>query len=143
MSILTDLIEQKITFSQAASEAEACAAKLIGNDATLTAATGSILSDVKQAASNAVDMADSALASYILPASKAVETALETALAGATKGLTIPFNPLISDGIDTIANAIKAEADAWALKTKAALSTTPPVTSNSTIAPVVASPPQQ
>ena len=121
MSILSELIEGKITFSQAAAEAAAWADALISPDPTLQASTTAVLSDVKQAASNAVEMADSALAAFILPAAKTVETALDTALAGATGGVSVGFNVFINDGVDQIAGAIKAEADAWALKAKAAL----------------------
>ena len=125
MSILSDLMSGKITWNTASTEATAWAEKLIASDATLTGAAETILSDVKQAASDAITMADSALAAYVLPASKSVEAALEAALAGATKGMSVPFNPMISDGIDSIANAIKNEADAWALKTKASLASAP------------------
>lgn len=121
MSILTDLLAKKITFSQAAAEAGAWASALVAKDPMLTAAAGQVLSEVKQAASNAVVQADSALGAYIAPAASAVEVALDAALAKATGGVSVPFNPFINDGIDTIANAIKAEADTWALKAKAAL----------------------
>ena len=126
MSILTALLEHKITWDQAKTEAESWASHLVGADPTLTATVGAVLSDVKQAASNAIDMADSALAVWIGPAATATETALEAALAGVTKGASLPFNPLITDGIDRIANAIKAEADTWALKAKATLAGAPP-----------------
>lgn len=125
MSILTDLAEGKITWNTAATEIESWSQNLVSKDATLTAAVGQITTDVKQAASDAIGMADTELGKWIIPASKTVEVALDTFLAGATKGVSVPFNPFINDGIDTAVNAIKAEADAWALKAKAALSTTP------------------
>lgn len=121
MSILTDLLEHKITFSEAAHEAEAWMAKIISGNPILTGAAGAVLSDIKQAASNAVVIADGELAMYIHPAALATETALEGALAAVTKGASLPFNPLITNSIDTIANAIKAEADVWAAKAKASL----------------------
>lgn len=121
MSILTDLLSKKITFAQAATEAGAWASSLVAKDPILTAAAGAILSDVKQAASNAVMAADTMVGAAILPAAQGVEVALDGALASLTKGASIPFNGFINDGIDQMANAIKAEADAWALKAKAAL----------------------
>ena len=121
MSILSQLIAGKITFSQAASQAEAWAEKIIGQDPTLSSATGQLLSDVKQAASNAVQIADSDLDAVIGPLSATAETALEAALAAVTKGASLPFNVFVTDGIDTIAGALKAEADAWALRVKAGL----------------------
>ena len=125
MSILTELLQKKITWAQAADKLGQFAQSIVHHDATTTTTAAALLSDVKQGASNAVDMADSALSAYILPAAAGVEALLETALASVTKGASIPFNPLISDGIDRIANAIKAEADAWALKTKGTLSAPP------------------
>lgn len=121
MSILSDLLNKKITFSQAAAQAAAWASTLIAHDPVLSTTASAVLSDVKQGASNAVEMADTALGAIIGPATLATETALEAALAAATKGASVPFNPLISDGIDRIASAVKAEADAWALRTKASL----------------------
>lgn len=137
MSILSQLAEGKITFSQAASQVEAWASGIVKKDPTLTAAVGQIVTDTKQAASDAVGMADTALGTWIIPASKGVETLLDTALAGATGGATVGFNPFINDGIDTIAAAIKAEADSWTLKAKAALATTGSVS----VSPVTTTPP--
>lgn len=121
MSILSDLMGGKITFSQAETEVEAWADKLISNDPTLTNATAVVVSDVKQAASDAITIGASALSPVITVAAKTVETALELALSGATKGLSVGFNPLISAGIDTIAGAMVAEITAWSLQAKAEL----------------------
>jgi hypothetical protein len=123
VSILTDLIEGKITFSTAALEVEQWGEKLISSDATLTNVAGALVSDAKQAASDAISIGDTALSAVILPASKAVEAALEGALASATKGLSVGFNPLISSGIDTIASALQSEIATWSLQAKAALAT--------------------
>lgn len=123
MSILSELLERKITFSQAASQAAQWASNLIAHDPILSNAAGTVLTDVKQAASNAIDMADTAIGVAILPAAKGVEASLDAALASITKGASIPFNGFVNDGIDKMAAAIKAEADAWALKAKAALAT--------------------
>lgn len=125
MSILTDLLSGKITFSQASQQAGQWASTLVAHDPALTAMAGAVLSDVKQAASNAVDMADTAVGAAIGPAALAVEASLDAALAGITKGASIPFNGFVNDGIDKMAAAIKAEADAWALKAKAAIAAPP------------------
>jgi hypothetical protein len=125
LSILSDLIEGKITFSTAASDIVQWAEKLISNDPAVTNAAASLVTDAKQAASDAITIGESALGPVILPASKALETALETALASATKGLSVGFNPLISSGIDTIANALQSQIATWALEAKASLATAP------------------
>lgn len=132
MSILTDLIEGKITLGQAGAEVVQWGENLISHDQTLTTATAAVVSDVKQAASVAVAMADTAIGAAILPAAQGVEMALESALATITKGASIPFNGFVSDGIDQMASAIKAEADAWALKAKAALAPPAAATTAST-----------
>jgi hypothetical protein len=85
-----------------------------------------VLSDLKQGASNAVALANTDLASYVSSVTSPLETALEAMLAKATNGVSIPFNPLITHSIDTIAAAVKAEVDAWATKTKASLAGAPP-----------------
>lgn len=121
MSILTDVLSGKITFSQAAAEAAAWAQKIVACDPTLTATAGAVLSDVKQAASNAVDMADTWVGQHVAPMTAAIETAADAALAAATGGKSIPFNGFVNDGIDRMVQAGKAELDAWALKAKATL----------------------
>jgi hypothetical protein len=121
MSILTDLRAGKITWTQAASEVAAWGQKLIAGDPALTTAVGAVMSDVRQAASNAIEDADTAFASFIGPATTTLEAGLDAALAGYTKGLSLSFNPLINDTIDKISAAAVAEANAWALKAKAAL----------------------
>ena len=121
MSILTDLLSKKITFSQAVSEVEAWAAKILTGDPSLTSAVGAVVSGVKQAASDAVSDADQAFASFIGPATQALESDLDAALAGYTHGISLVFSPLINDIIDRIAAAAVAEANTWALKAKAAL----------------------
>ena len=121
MSILTDLLAKKITFNQAATEAGAWAQKVVAADPTMTAAAGAVLSDVKQAASNAIDMADTWVGQHIGPMTTSIETAADAALAAATGGKSISFNGFVNDGIDRMVAAGKAELDAWALKAKASM----------------------
>jgi hypothetical protein len=121
MSILSDLRAGKITWSQAAADVVSWGEKIVAGDPTLTTAVGAVVSDVKQAASVAVDDADAAFAKFIGPATTTLETGLDAALAGYTHGLSLTFNPLINDTIDKIAAAATAEANAWALKAKAVL----------------------
>lgn len=129
MSILTDLFAKKITFHQAAAEAEAWAAQLVAHDPVLASTAGALLSDVKQAASDAVNAADSALGAFIGPAATATALALDTAFAAATHGASVPFNKFTEDGVKRIADAVRAEADAWTLRVTAQLAAaTPPVT---------------
>ncbi len=124
MSDLTDLAEGKITFGQFVAKATAWTQALIAHDPALTQASAAVLSDVKQAASDAVGMADTYVGAAIMPAAAGVEVALDAALATLTKGASIPFNGFVNDGIDKMAAAVKSEADTWALKAKAEIAGT-------------------
>jgi hypothetical protein len=119
MSILSELQDKKITFSQAAAQLLGWGEKVVAADPALTAVVGDVISGLKQAASNAVAIADTAFVAFIGPATKGLELALDTALAGYTHGISSPFNPVINDTIDKIEAAAVAEANAWALKAKA------------------------
>ena len=135
MSILTDLINKKITFAQAATKAEGWVSNIVGKDASLQVKSSAVLSNVKQAASNAVAIGDTVLGDVIGPATTGTEVLLEAALAKATGGVSVAFNPLISAGVSSIASAVKAQVDAWELETLGKLAGTP------TPAPAAATPP--
>ncbi len=128
MSILNDLLKGRITFATAASEASTWVSQIVAKDANLSGSMGVVLSDLKQGASNAIALAETDLAAYVSSVTSPLETALEGMLAKITGGASIPFNPLITHSIDTIAAAVKAEVDAWATKTKANLAGAPATT---------------
>lgn len=121
MSIITELLHGKITFTQAAAKAGQWASVLVSHDPALTAAAGEALVIVKQGASDAVMLGSTALAEHLAPMADTVEAALELALAKVTGGVSVPFNPLIDAGIDNIAGVAAKAIQAWALETKAAL----------------------
>lgn len=125
MSYFSDLTHGRITFSQFVTKSAGWAQALTAKDATLAAAAGAALSIVKQGASDAIMIADTALGAHILPAADAVEAALDAALAGATGGVSVPFNPIIDSAIDQMAGVVKKAADAWALQAKAKLAAPP------------------
>lgn len=125
MSLLTDLAQGKITFSQFAVQAEAWAQKLTASNPALASIAAAGLSAVKQGASNAVGAIDTVVGAATIPAAQAVEAALDGALASISKGASIPFNGFVNDGIDQMAAATKSAVDAWALKTKASLAAPP------------------
>ena len=122
MSILTDLLNKKITFSQAASEAEQWASHIVAGDSNLTVAIGVVTSDLKQAASNAVALADTALGALISPAATTVETVANELLTKAIGPSASVITPAIDNAITTSANALKAEIDAAATALRAKLS---------------------
>lgn len=122
MSILTELMHGKITFSEAASKAGAWASAIAAHDPALTAAAGAALSVLKQGASDAISIGATALGEHLAPAADAIEAALDVALAKVTGGGSVSFNPLIDAGIDNMAGIAKKAVDAWALEAKAKLS---------------------
>lgn len=121
MSIFSQLIGGKITFSQAASQFLAWAERLISHDAVFTQAASDALSIVKQRASDALTLGDTALSSHANELATVVETAMDKALAAATGGLSTPLNPLIDAGVDQLMNLVVGVAHAKALEFKASL----------------------
>lgn len=98
--------------------AVAAVKKALPGAATTLDAIGS---DIKQAASDAIGMADSALIGIAPAATKAVEVAADAALTAYTGGLALPLTPLTNDGIEKVEALIVSTANAWSLKAKAAL----------------------
>lgn len=125
MSTVSAWLRGKITFQTAIERSIADAEKLIASDPTSTQAAGAMLSATKQAASDAISLADTALGAVLMPAAQAVEVALDTALNTATKGVTVPLNPITDAFIDQAARTLKQAADAWALAAKAKLAAPP------------------
>jgi len=125
VSILSDLMSKKITFSQAASEFVSWGEKLIGSNAAASAAVAAAVSDAKQAASNAVALADTALGALLMPATIAVEAAANGAITSAIGPVAAgALTPAVDSAITNIANALKAEIDAAALAVRAKLAPT-------------------
>ena len=113
MSILSDLLNHKITFSQAASEFVGWGDKIIANDPAATAAVGVIVADAKQAASDAVALAGTALGNLIAPATLAVEAAASGAMTAAIGPVgSALLTPAVDSAITTVSNLLKAEIDA-------------------------------
>jgi len=111
MSILTDLLHKRITFRQAADQAEswgAQIAKSIKEDPTVVATTGAVVSALKQDASDAVTLADSLAGPIIAGGADAIEAAADVAF----KAYFGPFAPIASkashDGVDRIAAGLTA-----------------------------------
>lgn len=84
------------------------------------------VTDLKQAASDALGMANSGLTGGEPALVAGVETALDGALSVATGGATLPLNPLVNAGITDIATLATNAVSAWLLKQQASLA--PPVT---------------
>ena len=121
MSILSDALHGKTTFLEGAHRTEQWLASLIGKNPQAAATATALQGDVKQGLSDAVSAGSTALSDHYAELVTGGEALLEAALAKATGGVSIPFNPLISAGVDDIAKMLKAAADTWSLETKAKL----------------------
>lgn len=122
MSILTQLLERKITWEQAKAQIEGDVSKISNMLPPESAAVmGVVLADAKQAASNAIDLADSMAAPLLATGALAVGAAFDVA----AKAYLGPLGPIVSpaahDAIDRIRDGLKAEIDASALALKAQL----------------------
>lgn len=144
MSILNDLLKKRITFNQAAVQIEQWAAQVVRNllsDPTVVATTGAVLSDLKQAASDALSLGDS-LAGPIIAAEAA---AIEGAADAVFKAYFGPAAPIASkathDSVDRIAAGMTALIHIKVLQYKASMSQATPTVSVTTPPPAIVPPP--
>jgi hypothetical protein len=126
MSIVSEAESGKITWLQAGAQILAWGQKLIAADPAATAAVAALQSTVKQGVSDAIGRAEGYLSKHTGPMTATIEAAADTALAGATKGLSVPFNDITNHGIETIVNAGVAALQAWGLEAQAKLAPTAP-----------------
>lgn len=127
MSLLSQLFEGKITFGQAVSEGQQWFSNILSHaPAAVQADVSDALSNFKQAASNAVALADTSLGPILAIGTAAVETAANTALTAATGGIAAPLTPIVDSGIQSVVNALHAEIDAVAAQVRAKLATPTP-----------------
>lgn len=126
MSILSDLYHKRITWDQARAKAEEWARALVTKDPAVTQLVGALTQDVKQGFSDALGMADGALAPIAAQAAMEVEATLDAALLSATKGAALPFVPLVNHSVEQIRDGVVAAAHAWFLKTQAQMASPNP-----------------
>lgn len=129
MSILSQLFAGKITFNQAVAQGEQWFSTLLTKAPTVVQSdVAQGLSDFKQAASNAVALADTALGPIMAIGTTAVEAAATTALTTAFGApAAMALTPGIDAGITAVANGLHAEIDAVAAQFRAAIVSTPTV----------------
>jgi hypothetical protein len=125
MSILTDVLEQKISPVQGVEQALKWAQALITHSPDMSASINTVTADIKHAASNALDLAETEIGASVSAVVPTLEKALDAELARLTGGVSVPFNKLINNGIDRLGAALHAEIDTYLLKYKASL-TSPP-----------------
>ncbi len=118
MSIFSQLIERKITWSQAATQIEGWFSKGFSELPSVAQ------SDAKQAASSVLGVADTLLGPIIAAGALTVEGAANTGLAalGASK-----IDPAVDAAIATLGNALKAQVDLSIAQWRAELTPGPQV----------------
>jgi hypothetical protein len=125
MSILSEVIHGKISPQEGVAEGLKWAEALISHSPDLTASVNASVTDLKHAASNALDLAETDIGAAVTNIVPGLETALDAELAKLTGSATVPFNKFINDGADRLVAAVHAELDAFILKWKASLATPP------------------
>ena len=113
MSILSQLFAGKITFNQGVSEGEQWFSTILSKaPASVQSDVAVGLSSFKQAASNAVALADTAIGPIRATGVTIVESAANTALTAAIGPAAGLITPAIDAGIIAVTSALKAEIDA-------------------------------
>lgn len=137
MSILSDAWTGKTTWQTAATRIETDVAKAFASNPIATQASSQILTDLKQAASDAVGMADTLLGQLIGPATVTVEGTVNALLASAIGPFAGVVTPAADAALVTASNALKAAIDAQVVAFRAKMAT-PVVLATSGSAPIVA-----
>lgn len=116
MSILSDAFGKRITWTTAATQIGQWIAQILGPNASAEAAqeAGALMSDLKQAASDAIGLADTALGPILAAGALAAEAAADTALKAAVGPVATVITPALDTAITQIENglinAIKARS---------------------------------
>lgn len=120
MSILSKLADKAITWGEAAKEIVAWGQAIVSHNPAAQAVVAASVSAVKQAASNAVAYADTALATHMSEITQVSHATADAALEAVTGGKLPPEAIVLANGVvDQIEAAGVAAFHAWALQQKA------------------------
>ena len=86
-----------------------------------TTVINTVVADAKQAASDAIGLADTMVDQWAPTLTTTLEGGADLALTKYTGGLAVPLIPMTNDAIDRIVSLGKDTLDSWALKAKASL----------------------
>lgn len=127
MSIISDALGRRITWSTAAVQIGAWMSKSIGPQATDQAKqeAGALMTDLKQAASDAISLADTLMGPLLAVGALAVEAAADTALKAAIGPVSGVITPAIDTAIQDVERQLTAAIHARALAFRAALGPQP------------------
>lgn len=121
MSIMSDAMRGKTTWGTALTRVSGWLSKLSSGNAVATQLLADTESTVKQGLSDAIGMADTALAVHFAEFVDVTESAADAALLKASGGVALPAVPLVNATIQQVAKAGKAALDAWALEAQSKL----------------------
>lgn len=124
MSIISDALKGKITWAQATQEIGNWFAQIghrVMSDPTASQAANDLQTIVKQGASDALGLADTAISDHLGEATSAVESAADAFVLKVTGGLALPAVPLLNAGIEKSFSILHAALHAKELEWKAKL----------------------
>lgn len=124
MSILSDLLNRKITFSQAATQIESWGVSIVrnlANDPTVIATTGAVVSDLKQAASDALSIADNFAGPILASEAAMIEASADAVFKAYFGPYAVIASKATHDSVDRIAAGLAALIHSKALEYKASM----------------------
>lgn len=121
MSILSQLFRGKITWGEAETQINDWAVKTESQVPGLTAITGTVVADLKQAASDAIATADTLAGPLLATGADAVSAAFTTAATTYLGPFGAVVSPAAHDAINKIRDGLKAALDAEAASLIASL----------------------
>ena len=125
MSIFSQLFEGKITWQTAVSQIEGWGQKIVTTNPALTSAAGAVVSDLKQAASDAISTADTLAGPLLATGATVVGGAFTTAVTAYLGPLAPGLNAAGLDAIAKIRDGLKSALDAEAAALIASLAPVP------------------
>lgn len=123
MSIISQLLRGKITWSEAESQIEDWAKKVVDGNPALTALGGEVMVDLKQAASDAITTADTLAGPLLATGADVVAGAFNVAAKAYLGPFGAAISPAAHDAIMKIRDGLKAAIDAEAMALQASLGT--------------------
>lgn len=124
MSIVSDALGKRITWGTATAQIGQWFSQILGPNASAEAAqqAGALMADLKQSASDAIGLADTALGPILAAGALAAEVAADTALKAAIGPLATVVTPAIDTAITQAENALVAAIRARSVAMRASLS---------------------
>lgn len=124
MSILSDLLHKRISFSQAAQQIETWGVQTVKgllNDPAVVSTTGAVISDLKQAASDALSLGDTLAGPIIAAEAGTIEASADAVFKAYFGPYAVIASKATHDSVDRIAAGLAALIHSKALEYKASM----------------------